>query len=258
MRKYNFEHWGGKLPKISCQCITFGRPVMLNEAVECFHKQDYPGEKELIILNDHPDVIHLYDHPEVKVVNRDYRYDTVGEKRNECVKLCTGDLILPWDDDDISLPWRMSIIVQEMRNHHYFKPKSYWTWAKGNLRSKPTYNTAHAMGGFSREIFDKVGGYKEMQSGQDTSFEEKMMKTKLRDLRDIPAEDLYYIYRFAGTGSYHLSAFGVGNGYRQAMKHVAKQKVKGEYPITPKWRQDYVAMTAASCEKWKEIKGKDT
>ena len=44
---YDFSAWP-KLPFVSCQCLTFGRPAMLNEAVECFLRQDYPGPKECV------------------------------------------------------------------------------------------------------------------------------------------------------------------------------------------------------------------
>lgn len=47
--RYDFSHWSS-LPRVSCQCITYGRTTLLDEAVECFLRQDYPGEKELVSL----------------------------------------------------------------------------------------------------------------------------------------------------------------------------------------------------------------
>ena len=37
------------LPKVSCICPTFARVYLLEEAIESFLRQDYKGEKELII-----------------------------------------------------------------------------------------------------------------------------------------------------------------------------------------------------------------
>jgi len=251
-RTYDFKHWKA-LPKVSAQCITYGRPKLLAEAVESFLKQDYAGEKEMVILNDQPGVMIEFEHPEVKVYNRKTRYDTVGEKRTVCCKLTTGDVILPWDDDDISLPWRISTVLQEMKNLHYFKPKSYWTWQNNKIKGKPTYNVAHAMGGWSRALFNRVGGYKFMQSGQDTDFEQKVKAVKLKDCRDIPLRDLYYIYRFGGTGSYHLSAFGVNKGFTQAEAKVKGLMLKGIFKIEPFWKQDYLHMVK---EIWSRIESK--
>src|SRR6185312_11669139 len=101
--QYDFAHFK-ELPRVSCQCITYGRTTLLDEAVESFQRQDYPGEKELVILNDFADLTLRCDAPNVKVVNVPFRMRTIGEKRNACVGFCTGTVIFPWDDDDIHLP----------------------------------------------------------------------------------------------------------------------------------------------------------
>jgi hypothetical protein len=46
--------FGVSLPTVSRICLTFGRPRFLEEAIESFLRQDYPGEAELIVLNDLP------------------------------------------------------------------------------------------------------------------------------------------------------------------------------------------------------------
>jgi len=155
---YDFSHWD-KLPKVSAQCITFGRTFQLDEAVESFLKQDYPGEKELVILNDSNKMKIVADIPGVIVHNEAKRFPTIGGKRNRCCELCTGDLIFPWDDDDICLPHRISYSLQQMKNKHYYKPDRFWYWSGGRVSPEPKRNTAHAMGCFSSEFFWEVGGY---------------------------------------------------------------------------------------------------
>ena len=118
----------------SCQCITYGRPELLEEAIESFHRQDYEGEKELIILNDHADQHLVYSHPEVKIINTPARFRTIGEKRNACIAMCSGGVIFPWDDDDISLPWRISLSLRYLEDRKYFKNKRAWLWQNGELR----------------------------------------------------------------------------------------------------------------------------
>ena len=118
--RYDFSHWKS-LPKVSCQCLTYGRTKLLDEAVESFLRQDYEGEKELVILNDYPDLIIECDIPDVKVINLPYRMKTLYEKRNACVGLCSGDIIFVWDDDDISLPNRISYSIQEMKNGDFYR-----------------------------------------------------------------------------------------------------------------------------------------
>jgi len=243
-RDYDFSHWDD-LPAVSCQCITYGRPALLNEAVESFIRQDYPGTKELVVLNDHHDIV-LDDPgiPNVLVVNVGRRFRTIGEKRNACCGLCSGDLIFPWDDDDISLPWRLSLSVERMVNHHYFKPDRLWYWARGSVSVKKT--VGHAMGAWSREMFNDVGGYPHIQSGQDQAIEDLFRKTGNRAIEEVVDEELFYLYRFPGTGSYHLSAHGYGMGYEAAENYVNKRVKAGVYTLAPSWAVDYAELVATA------------
>jgi len=241
--KYDFSHWEGKLPKISFQCITYARPTLLAEAIQCFLLQDYPGEKEMVILNDHPEIIvkphPSIDIPTIKFVNLPERVATIGEKRNICCEMCTGDIIMPQDDDDISLPWRMSVSMQYMRNKHYFKPERYIKLRRGVI-SGVQKNVAHAMGAFSKELWIKAGKYAVMQSGQDQTMENAFKKTGMRDVRSIKNEELFYIYRWSSTGSYHLSTYGWNRGFANCASFVKKKQIKsGEYIIKPNWKNAY-------------------
>ncbi len=115
------------LPPVSCMCLTYGRPTwVVNEAVESFVRQDYAGERELVLLNDCAQQTYSCDHPDVVVVNTGRRFKTVGEKRNACAALAQHDLLCVWDDDDIYLPHRLSFSVRMMREHEryrrFFKP----------------------------------------------------------------------------------------------------------------------------------------
>lgn len=240
-RTYDFSYWN-ELPKVSCQCITYGRIDLLEEAVNCFLMQDYPGEKELVILNDAANYTLSFSHPEIRIYNKKERYETIGGKRNACVSLCEGDVILPWDDDDISLPWRISTIIQEMKNLRYFKASSYWFISAGKLRPEPHKQVAHGMGGWTRELFDEIGGYPEIQSGQDTGFENKIRQLDgVRDVHELLYEELYYIYRW-GTGHYHLSGFGTGQKGYDIIGRRIENAEGGEIELMPHFNNDYLQM----------------
>jgi glycosyltransferase involved in cell wall biosynthesis len=226
---------------ISCQCITYGRPELLEEAIESFLRQDYEGEKELVILNDHSEQELVYDHPEVIIVNITRRFNTVGEKRNACVSLCKGDVIFPWDDDDISLPWRISLSLDRKSDKRYFKNERAWLWQNGEIRPEPQNYLYHAMGCWDNSLFQEVGGYPHIQSGEDCAIEERFDKTGERKVTQLPNEEVYYIYKFGGTGHVHLSAFGWNKGWEE----IGKEKVKksGLIELKPNWKQDYQGMT---------------
>lgn len=246
-RIYDFSHWPA-LPKVSCQCITYGRTTLLDESVECFLRQDFPGVKELVILNDLPSLRLHFEHPDVRVINLPYRLRTIGEKRNACVASCTGEIIFVWDDDDISLPHRISYSLTRMTNHRYYKADRMWYWASGAIRGTPRKAVCHPMGCWSSEFFDAVSGYPHTQSGQDAGLEERF-KGEHRHVEVTESRDVYYIYRFPGTGSYHLSTAGYGKGYDEAAQYVEQAGIQGDYEIRPGWRQDYVALVAAVTEE---------
>ena len=114
---------------VSCICPTYNRfPIdawMLDECVYWFTKQTYTGERELIILNDNPLQKLTCATPGVMVYNESLRYPSLGAKYNRLLELAKGDIILPWEDDDISLPHRIeqSVAVLDSFKKSYWNPK---------------------------------------------------------------------------------------------------------------------------------------
>jgi glycosyltransferase involved in cell wall biosynthesis len=238
-------------PPVSCFCLTYGRPRILEEAIHSYLLQDYAGPKEMIVLNDYADQILAFDHPEVEVINLPKRFRTVGEKMNAAVALASHDLLFVWDDDDIYLPHRLSFSVANFDPAKgFFTAKRAWLWNAGQL-SGPSVNLFHAGSCWSRSLFDAVGGYPAYGSGYDMIFEKQLERRfpgstapRLGEL-----EEIYYIYRWVGTGSYHMSAFGgmesgQNVGQAEVAAAVEKQVRRGEIPLgrvvlQPHWKQDY-------------------
>lgn len=241
---YDFSHWGRRLPKASCLCPTYGRPHLIGEAVESFLRQDYLGEKELIILNDHPDIpLELPDLPGVKIINTSSRYPNLGEKRNALAALATGDVYFPWDDDDISLPHRLSSTLSQMKNCHYFKPSDLWWWTGGTVEYKQGV-AAHAMAAYSRSLFEMIGGYPAMNSGEDQEIERKIEMTGYRKTAPVGVADCFYVYRMNQTDTYHISAHAYGGGWSECAAHVSQQLEAGQRIITPGWNHEYTMLAA--------------
>jgi FkbM family methyltransferase len=86
---------------------TANRRHYVAQAIRYFLRQDYRN-KELVILDDGAesaaDVVP--DDAQVRYVRLKGKR-TLGAKRNECVKLCRGNLIMHWDDDDWMAPHRI-------------------------------------------------------------------------------------------------------------------------------------------------------
>lgn len=230
--KYDFSHWD-KLPKVVCACCTYGRENLLPEAVQCFLYQDYIGESHLVILNDQENIKYTFNHPKVTVINVDKRFDTIGEKRNVCSLTVDSDIILPWDDDDIHLPWRISITVDRMKNHHFWKGDRFWNLGKDVAKYRtPIPCNAPSMAGFSTELFKKVGGYNWMQAGEDGNLQEKFYRLGYKDIGHLNNNEVYYIYRSFESSGYHLTT--------TAYENIVVSKERKEIEIVPKLEKDYL------------------
>lgn len=234
------------LPLISCICPTFGRPpdqqYLIEEAIQSFLLQDYPN-KELIVLNDCPGQELVCDAPGVRVVNVSERFPSLGDKRNAGVALAHGDLIATWDDDDISLPWRLSLSYEMLGDADYFNPRRAWLREGGTMVQTNGSLVGANTSLYRRDALRRIGGYPSLTLGEDKVFDAAMRSTvKTRGGEgsgdpELPPEDWYYIYRW-GESPFHLS----GSGDPDFWDEVGKRSFKpGRYVLEPHWRVDYVA-----------------
>jgi ADP-heptose:LPS heptosyltransferase len=93
---------------------TANRRQFVAQAIRLFLMQDYP-HKELLILDDGEDSVAnlIPSHRQVRYMRRTVRQN-VGAKRNLACEEAHGEIIVHWDDDDWSAPWRLSYQVGEL------------------------------------------------------------------------------------------------------------------------------------------------
>jgi hypothetical protein len=232
------------LPLISCICPTYGRPpthqYLLEEVIESFLRQTYPN-KELIVLNDCGAQELVCDAPGVYVINVPNRLPSLGDKRNAGVLLSAGEIIAPWDDDDISLPWRLSHSFERLRDADYYNPHFWWLMDGNGL---------HLSGGcglnmslFRRSAWEAVGGHPSMTLGEDQDMHHRLQESvrfvtePQPGLEEWPPEERYYIYRW-GVSQLHLST------QEESWENMGKMEIEpGRYVLHPHWRRDYTRDT---------------
>lgn len=235
-------------PLVSCICLTYNRAPdhldLLDEAVESFLRQDYPN-KELIVLNDTPGQLLECDAPGVIVINLPQRLPSLGEKFNEAITYANGAMIAPWDDDDISLPWRLSRSVELLGAGDYLNPGLYWFLDGQGLAHTESTGVGHFTSLLSREAFDRVGGYPAVSLGVDFEMDQLLRSTQetvvspLDGYQPLDLDDWFYIYRW-GVAPFHLSA----NADTSRWDAIgAMPIVPGRFRIEPRWLADYTAMT---------------
>jgi glycosyltransferase involved in cell wall biosynthesis len=241
------------LPKVSCVCPTFARAYLLEEAIESFHRQDYLGEKELIICNDFVDQELVYNHPEVKIINLSERAPNLGNKRNVAYSYASGDVFLTWGDDDIHLPGRISRMIEAMvkfNSEFVFEGPYYIIYAGKLSFEKGKTSGAHIV---SKNLFYNAGQIPEINSGEDQAFNSKVKEYLAID-NSLPVCQLppQFLYRWS-SGRAHISQYGIDkenkkSGYELFLEQ-AKQYVKegkepgGRYELKPSWSKDWLEET---------------
>jgi len=233
---------------VSAVCITYGRPALLEEAIESFLRQTFSGDSELVILNDMPTQTLVYHHPKVRVINSPIRFRTIGEKRNACAALSRGDILFPWDDDDIHLPNRIQTSLDKMAGRDFFNPRKACVWMTEGIK-KPEKNGFPSIACYTRKLFDSVRGYAHINSGQDSELEARFKEKTSISTTEILDSEVYYLYRWSHTGSYHLSAFGQDahtgkNGMCACDKFLTSKGgiESGTIELRPHWKKDYANM----------------
>jgi hypothetical protein len=235
-------------PLVSCICATYNRPPekqhLIEEAIESFLRQTYPN-KELILLNDCPGQELICDAPGVRVINVSARYKTLGEKYDAAVGFSHGELIAPWDDDDISLPWRLSRSVEILDTGDYFNPRRYWFLDGEGLHYDHPMGVGHNASLFTRAAYEAVGGYRQINLGADTELDSALINRMtrvvdpMRGSAVLPMSEWYYIYRW-GVSPAHLSSRSNEDFYDE----IGRMPITpGRFHLTPHWGRDYVAET---------------
>lgn len=193
--------------KVSCLCPTFGRfpqfGRLLAEAVWCFLQQDYPN-KELVILNDCAPQRIVCNAPGVVVINLQNRFPTLGEKYNALVRCSSGDLLLPWEDDDLSLPWRIRQSVERIGTNAYWNPQRSWYCNAGVLHSDHAHGVCHNASAFVHSAWWGVGGYPATNGDQDAIFDSRLRRWSVAEPLGEDTREWSYVYRW-GVSPLHLS-----------------------------------------------------
>jgi glycosyltransferase involved in cell wall biosynthesis len=219
------------LPLVSCCCLTYGRIDRLQEALACFLAQDYAGPKELVILNSLPDQTLSFSHPEVRIVNLPKRPPNLGATRNLAVSECRGEIILPYDDDDIYLP-------QFIRAHE-FRPEDQWVqvvpaWQSHGGKLKGVARGGYPIQvGFRKSAWEQIGGYPQKNSGEDQDFRDALNKLPGRR---IEGSSWQAVFGYGwGNGVWHISGAGEDRagqmtGWEKSELHVKRGISEGRIP----------------------------
>lgn len=240
-----------ELPLISAKCITYGRVDTLEESLHSFLQQDYPN-KEMIIVNDYPEQKLKFEHPKVKIFNLYHTFSTIGDKENLATRLCSGEIICQWDDDDIALPNHMSNVAKLMTDDYHLLHWGTGVYYGGDKIEEVGWIGNSGLA-FRKSVWEEIGGHPIENAGYDMTFVQKIHKLGMDKtlIAKIPKEDASWFYMW-GPRCYHMSGEGTdkpgkANVIQRHSLHIEKLKNEGKIPtgeiqLRPHWKQDYPEM----------------
>lgn len=228
---------------------------------------------EFLLLNDAHDQEYLCDVPGVRCVNLLKRCDSLGHKRNLINGYAKHEIRITVDDDDIFLPWLVETSVEEMYKRMFdhfglFVGTSYFLMEyapDGTFTIKPNGRGCTGFPIYTKTLFNVVGGYPLMNSGQDRLLVNKFWKffaTKygmtLTDLNRPTTVPPAYIYR-KNHGVEHFSNKTNKRewDYARLVHESDKKRETGTIELQPFWRMDYVSACRDALTRWKSGKANE-
>lgn len=234
---------------ISCLCPTFHRvphhQYLLEEAIESFLRQDYPY-KELIVCNDQPHQTLSCDAPNVRVINCAKRFPSFAQKIDFMISKARGSYFCRWDDDDISLPHRLSYSFDRLTPREGGELRREWRaenyiYAPRNGTAVIDYShgNTHLTAIWHKSLlsYNRYRYPYQWPGGEDQMFNRILFENGFPFKGDtVPDKDVFYIYRW-GVGK-HWS--GPGGDLQKVYEQLGEDMVvPGEFKLAPHWRQPY-------------------
>jgi glycosyltransferase involved in cell wall biosynthesis len=212
--------------------------------MQSFLQQDYEGDSELIIFSDYAEQQLSYrGDKRIKIVNHTERIQPLAKVFNSAIALCQGDIIMPWESDDIFLPHRMSLTVEKIVDG-FFHSNNAWFYDQGDDRLEEFGNYCLCNLAASKELWKEVGYFAvEDRPGVDVDLLGAMYTITGQSPQKLTTREAFYIYRW-NNGSYHASGWGDKDGMGKRVENWVdiSDIPRGDIELMPHWEKDYRLM----------------
>lgn len=213
-------------PLAFCLTPTFGRFHLLQEMVWCWTRQTYPN-KQLLIVNDQPNLTIECEIPGVTVHNIPERFPALGAKRNYMRKQIPeeAEFIFPMDDDDVFFEDHIERLVgAALKNPQYVRVKNLVNYMSKDNR----YTGAVTSWEFYGASCFQASAYRQfwMQEAYVWGEDSDMLRRHKVTTYNIPLPDSSFIYR-QGMGIVHASGHGLVHSDMLHQKEVHERIAAG-------------------------------
>jgi glycosyltransferase involved in cell wall biosynthesis len=198
-------------PLVSCLMVTRGDTRLIASALYCFNQQTYEN-RELVIVCDDPSskIENLIEATNpgsrnIILVYVEKRY-SLGEQRNIAITQARGEIVCPWDDDDLSYRGRLkiqaSILLGNELSAVFLKRTLLWWPARRILATGERRIWEGSM--LARKSC--VPRYPAQRRSEDTLMVDQMCSIHRIGLLDLPSVYCYVIHGDNTSGESHFDA----------------------------------------------------
>ena len=222
---------------ISILTLTYQRHWLLEEAIHSYLKQldGFCENSEMVVINDSPLVKYEFEHPNVRIINLDERFSSVGKKLEWGFTQCKYDWIYRLDDDDLLSPWALKI-NEQYRNeypdkevlrdqkHYFFSHNKYQAFGD-------SINNGNC---YHKDFIKRVGSFVDRSGDEDNWL-------TFHNGADMHIGDLgryTMIYRW-GMSTYHISGMGLRPTEEILEITDRSNTEKGVIELKPHFKNDY-------------------
>lgn len=221
---------------ISVITLTYRRSNILEEAIFSYLSQDYTGESEMIIVNDHTEVKYIFNHPKVRIINCDSRFPSIGKKLQYAFSQAKGDYLYRLDDDDLMTPWALSLVseyIKENPNLDIYRCQHHYLFTNNEfVRKSDSINNGNC---YSKNFINSI-------EFPNVSGNEDNIITFHKKARIYVGDKGKYsmIYRW-GMGTYHISGMGnyEDNSYILSRTDQLSGEESGIIELNPHFKNEY-------------------
>jgi hypothetical protein len=195
-----------------------------------------------------------------KIYSQTERFPHLPAKFNHMASLADPrtDLFVVIEDDDIYFPHHIDLLVESYKsgNHFLATEQIFSTYGKGRtgeVQREKAEGRFHASWGYSKEMWDKVGGY--VQTDQ-LSFDQE---TRGRFIRESDSYSIQPVEPFGPSYAYrwgngHWNASGAGSNYSKFYDNLSEYKSEHQSDITPHIDEEaYKVLTGVVDKCWNNI-----
>lgn len=212
--------------RIACLCPTYCRPKCLPSAVWQFLRQELPPgvEARLFVLDDAGQYDDRFD-KRVAIYSTPLRAETFGHKYNRLASIATDwqpDVFAVWEDDDVYMSRHLAAHAEQFRRGAAWSipqkkltdyhrrpgvPVTELTLADLRVEKRET-PWCHGSWAYSRELFERVGGYPEQNGGFDLAFGARCQAAAGIAANASATIAPQYLYRWQSAGYSNASGWG--------------------------------------------------